>query len=70
MNCYVCDAAGAAIPAVCQHCGVSLCRAHFDKDLLLPRPQGMMRRGCMHTPIHNAEERRRADRCESAGAAA
>jgi hypothetical protein len=72
MNCYVCDVAGAATPAVavCHLCGVALCRVHFDQDLLMPRPYGMMRRGCMHSPQHDASVRRKAERSESAGAVA
>lgn len=58
MNCYVCDDKGKTTPAVsiCQHCGVALCRTHLDEDLLLTRPHGMMRRGCLHQPVHNALE--------------
>lgn len=72
MNCYVCDVAGEATPAVaiCHHCGVALCRVHLDEDLLMPRPYGMMRSGCMHTPQHDASARRKAHRSESVGAAA
>jgi Uncharacterized protein conserved in archaea (DUF2180) len=64
MNCYMCDAGGKATPAVavCRHCGVALCRTHFDEDLLLSRPSGMTRHACTHSPVHKAAEaaRRRA----------
>lgn len=62
MNCYVCEARGVAAPAVavCQHCGVAMCLEHFDEDLLVPRAQGLVRRGCTHEPIHDAQVRRRA----------
>jgi hypothetical protein len=58
MNCYMCDARGTATPAVavCRHCGVALCRTHFDEDLLLARPSGMTRHGCTHRPLHNAAD--------------
>lgn len=62
MNCYVCDTRGTVRPAVavCQHCGVAMCREHLDEDLLVPRTQGLVRRGCTHEPIHDAQLRRRA----------
>ena len=42
MNCYVCDDAGRATPAVaiCTNCQVGLCREHLDQDLLATGPGG------------------------------
>lgn len=62
MNCYVCDDRGQAVSAVaiCQNCGVGLCRDHLDRDLLAIRPQGVTRRQCTHDPIHGAHQRERA----------
>lgn len=56
MNCYVCDAAATATPAVatCRHCGVAMCRVHFDEELLVAKPHGLARQGCTHQPLHNA----------------
>ena len=56
MNCYACDASGTtkAAVAICRHCGVAMCRAHLDEDLLLARPHGMIRHACTHNPVHNA----------------
>lgn len=66
MNCYVCDAVGRETPAVaiCQHCGLALCRDHLDEDLLMTRPQGVVRRGCTHEPLHAAQARRRSRSAE------
>lgn len=60
MNCYVCDTLGRGTDAVaiCNHCGVALCREHLDADLLAPRPQGLSGRRCSHTPIQSALARR------------
>jgi Uncharacterized protein conserved in archaea (DUF2180) len=60
MNCYVCDAAqheNAAV-AICQHCGVALCREHLGVDLLMPRARGMTRGGCAHAPLQDARAHR------------
>lgn len=59
MNCYLCDSAGQAAPAVavCSHCGIALCRTHLDQDLLATRAQGVVRRGCTHQPLHWARAR-------------
>jgi hypothetical protein len=56
MNCYVCDTAQQekAAVAICQHCGVALCREHLGNDLLTPRAHGMTRRGCAHAPLQDA----------------
>jgi hypothetical protein len=61
MNCYICDDAGRAMTAVaiCNNCGVALCREHLDEDLLVPRNQGLVRRACTHEPMHAAQARRR-----------
>lgn len=58
MNCYMCDDDCPAV-AVCQGCGVALCRDHLDDDLLAPRVQGVVRRACMHEPLKSAWIRRR-----------
>lgn len=57
MHCYVCDGNDRTVPAVaiCQNCGVALCREHLDEDLLVPRAQGLVRQGCTHTPVHSAQ---------------
>ena len=64
MNCYICDARERETPAVavCHHCGVALCRHHLDEDLLAPRPEGLVRRECLHDPLHSAKQRRRPRR--------
>jgi hypothetical protein len=61
MNCYLCDNGGEATDAVaiCQHCGVALCRDHVDQDLLAHRPAGLVRRGCTHNPLGAAAARRK-----------
>jgi hypothetical protein len=50
MNCYLCDRTGATIEAVaiCQHCGIALCRDHADEGALARRPGGHARRSCTH----------------------
>jgi hypothetical protein len=60
MNCYICDSQQHEVPAVaiCQYCGIALCRDHLDEDLLAPRTQDLTRRGCMHSPVHSAHVRR------------
>ena len=62
MNCYVCDRAGRATPAVaiCHHCGAALCREHLDADLLAKRSHGLVRHGCTHDLVHSAEDARNA----------
>jgi hypothetical protein len=62
MNCYICDDRSRAVPAVaiCQSCGIALCRDHLDRDLLAAHTQGVTRRGCTHDPIHGARHRQRA----------
>ena len=59
MNCYLCDNNGDATDAVaiCQHCGVALCREHVDQDVLADRPTGLGRRGCTHNPVAVAHSR-------------
>lgn len=61
MNCYLCDNGSEATDAVaiCQHCGVALCRDHVDQDLLAQRPAGLVRRGCTHNPLGAAAARRK-----------
>ena len=56
MNCYVCDTEGRATPAVttCSHCGVGMCRMHFEQDAQQPRPRGMVRSACAHPPVARA----------------
>lgn len=59
MNCYICDdrdRATAAV-AICNHCGIGLCRDHLDEDLLGRRVHGMVRRGCTHLLLHSASSR-------------
>jgi hypothetical protein len=56
MNCYVCDMSSTEVQAVaiCQHCGVGLCKSHLHEDLVGPRANGMSRRGCTHQALHHA----------------
>lgn len=64
MNCYICDEAERAKSAVaiCQHCGVGLCREHLDQDLLAVRVHGLVRRPCTHSLVHGAQRRRKDPR--------
>lgn len=59
MNCYVCDAEGKVTAAVttCHHCGVGMCRTHFQQDIQDPRPRGMVRSACAHHPQVSAGPR-------------
>jgi len=61
MNCYLCDDRGhdVAAVAICQSCGLALCREHLDRDLLATRTYGVTRRACTHDPIHGARNRQR-----------
>jgi len=56
MNCYLCDdrARAVAAVAICQSCGIALCRKHLDEDLLAFRTQGVVRRQCTHAPLAGA----------------
>lgn len=60
MNCYLCDHQGYATAAVaiCKDCGAALCREHLDEGLLAPRPTGMTRAPCSHSPLRLAQIRR------------
>jgi len=70
MNCYLCDTHGRDVPAVaiCQNCGVGLCRDHLDQDLLAARTHGMSRQQCTHSPVHEAKQRLRSAAQRSAAA--
>ena len=59
MNCYLCDAVererGAV--AICQYCGIALCREHLHEDLVVPGRAGLAGRTCTHSPVHDAHRR-------------
>ena len=61
MNCYMCDLAERATPAVaiCHPCGAALCLEHLDQDLLDVRSHGHIRHHCTHDLVHGAQARRR-----------
>lgn len=70
MNCYVCDAEGKVTAAVatCHHCGVGMCRTHFEQDAHAPRPRGMVRSACAHYPRVKCSGSRSRRRARAAGA--
>lgn len=61
MNCYVCDSNErlSEAVAVCKHCGVALCRDHFDAELLASRMSWPPAPACTHHPMHAAASRQR-----------